>query len=149
MTSGCYLISVLKIFLKSFSHWSHLLYFKFLAKSMLSDFLCICLDDSKLTVFYTTIKKNVTFHLLLISRLHHMILGNHLLLGNDYVLGHNTWSCAAFCVSRVPILSPYKGDDTWILSQPGWPVCCGVDPKADTGKKTKYNKKRAVYLGWW
>lgn len=31
-----------------------------------------------------------------------------------------------------------------------WPVCCGVDLKADSeGKELNFNKKQAVYSGWW
>lgn len=31
-----------------------------------------------------------------------------------------------------------------------WPVCCGVDLKADSeGKELNFNKKQAIYSGWW
>lgn len=49
---------------------------------------------------------------------------------------HRSWTFCTICPAS-PVMAK-------------WPVCCGVDLKADSeGKELNFNKKQAVYSGWW
>lgn len=49
---------------------------------------------------------------------------------------HRSWTFCTICPAS-PVMAK-------------WPVCCGVDLKADSeGKELNFNKKQAIYSGWW